>query len=273
MQTIIMTVGTSLRTNLDLNLPPEKRRPWANRKVSSNQIMIADHQEAITWMEQTEMELISAETNTLWRLDPKFNDEIILLHSATTSGLECAKILQQFFDLHLAQKNVKLRQIPGINYEIDEDTNALAKMAELLTDLIHEARGTVTLAATGGFKAETMVMAIVGNTLGVPVCYIHEEYKSLVYLPFLAEMGKSKTLVKSADLPNSTRDRETVVNMQMYHIIVQNVGLRSKKCLSKFLGLTMFVMIMLLNVIVFLNKNLRPGSKPTKDLHLRFEHC
>ena len=214
MRSIIMTVGTSLRTNQDNNLPLDKKRPWFSREIYSDKIIIADHQEAMTWMSQTEMELISAETNTFLRLDPNEDDEIILLYSATKSGLECAEILKKYFELHLGQKNVKLREIPGINYELDEFGTALEKMAKLLEELIHNAQGNVTLAATGGFKAQTMIMALVGNTLGVPVCYIHEEYRSLIYLPYLSASGQPQTIIKRADLPIAGRDRNTIIKIQ-----------------------------------------------------------
>lgn len=90
MQTIIMTVGTSLRTNRDDDLKPEDKRPWAGKRVPDNQKAIQDINQAIAWMDKTSLEIISAETNTIWRLDPMPDDEIVLLHSDTISGLECA---------------------------------------------------------------------------------------------------------------------------------------------------------------------------------------
>jgi len=214
MQTIIMTVGTSLRTNQDNNLSPDKKRPWFNQKVPSTQRMIQNKQEAIKWMIQTEPELISAETNTLWQFQLTFKDEIILLYSDTESGLECAEILKEYFESQFGLKNVTLRKILGINYELDESGTALEKMAKLLQELIHNAQGDVTLAATGGFKAQTMIMALVGNALGVNVCYIHEEYRSLIYLPYLSPTGEPKAIINRADLPESGRDRETIINIQ-----------------------------------------------------------
>ena len=201
MQTIIMTVGTSLLTNRD-------ERPWAGQKE------IGDRDRALTWMNQTELELISAETNTFWRLDIAANDEVVLLHSDTTSGLECAEVLKAFLETNIGQKNVRLVSIPGVHYELDESASALAKMAELIKNIIDSAQGIVTLAATGGFKAQTMIMALVGNATGVPVCYVHEQYKSLIYLPYLSESSQPKTVVRKANLPESGTDRSKVINVQ-----------------------------------------------------------
>lgn len=208
-----MTVGTSLRTNKDINLPPEKKRPWHNKNTFSNDLVIENIEGAIAWMKSTDLDLISAETNTFYHLNLQEKDEIILLHSATKSGEECAKILSLFFT-ELGQKNVTIQQIPEVNYEIDVNGSVLEKMADLLAELIKNAKGNVTLAATGGFKAESMIMALAGNIYQVPVCYIHEQYKSLIYLPFLSADGKVSYGNYKAELPHSTRDRKDIFNIQ-----------------------------------------------------------
>jgi putative CRISPR-associated protein (TIGR02619 family) len=202
MQTIIMTVGTSLLTNPDKNLEPQ--RPWLGQKN------IGDPEQALAWMKRTDLELISAETNTYLRLDPTSNDALILLHSETPDGLECAQILKLFFEQELGQQQVSLVPLPGINYELEG--SSLERMAELLKQLAESARGIVTFAATGGFKAQAMIMAVVGSQLGVPVCYIHEQYKSLVYLPYLQPQVQPR--IPRADLPDSGRDRSQIIQIR-----------------------------------------------------------
>lgn len=202
MQTIIMTVGTSLLTNLDKDLQPQ--RPWLGQKT------IGDPEQALAWMKRTDLELISAETNTYLRLDPTSNDALILLHSETPDGLECAQILKLFFEQELGQQQVSLVPLPGINYELEG--SSLERMAELLKQLAESARGIVTFAATGGFKAQAMIMAVVGSQLGVPVCYIHEQYKSLVYLPYLQPQVQPR--IPRADLPDSGRDRSQIIQIR-----------------------------------------------------------
>ncbi|MGY2975689.1 putative CRISPR-associated protein [Thermostichus sp. MS-CIW-37] len=202
MQTIIMTVGTSLLTNLDKDLQPQ--RPWVGQKN------IGDPQRALAWMKKVDLELISAETNTYLRLDPTSNDALILLHSETPDGLECAQILKLFFEQELGQQQVSLVPLPGINYELEG--SSLERMAELLKQLAESAKGIVTFAATGGFKAQAMIMAVVGSQLGVPVCYIHEQYKSLVYLPYLQPQVQPR--LPRADLPDSGRDRSQIIQIR-----------------------------------------------------------
>lgn len=217
MQTIIMTVGTSLRTNTDRDLSSEKKRPWVTHQDKFDDCRIFENVgEPMAWMKTAEMEIISAETNTLWRLDPASSDRLLLLHSATYSGQECAEVLQAYFKDHLGQQQVDLEPIPDINYELDEDGSPLEHMATLLRKHIEKAQasGLVTLAATGGFKAQTMVMGLVGNALGVPVCYIHEAYKTLVYLPYINTSGQPESKRFSANLPNSGRPRDQVIQVQ-----------------------------------------------------------
>lgn len=215
MQTIIMTVGTSLITNPDFDLKLEDKRPWVGKKVPDTQKAIENVDEALAWMDKTPLELISAETNTFWRLDLKPDDEIILLYSETISGLECAEITKKFLESKLGQNNVNLKQIPGINYELDESGSTLEKMEKLVKELIEEAKGSVTLAATGGFKSQTMIMAIVGNSSGVPVCYVHEQYKALIYLPYFpTKTLLAKAPVSVVNLPESSKPRSEVVRVQ-----------------------------------------------------------
>lgn len=217
MQTIIMTVGTSLRTNPDRNLPDDQKRPWANRKDKFEDKRIFNTiDEPLNWMKAAELELISAETNTFWRLDPTSNDRLLLLHSATHSGQECAEVLQAFFQKYCDQKQVDIEPIPDINYELEEYASPLEAMAQLLQQRIEQAQanGLVTLAATGGFKAQTMVMGLIGNALGVPVCYIHEAYKTLVYLPYINTNGQPEPKPYHANLPPSGRSRNQVIEVQ-----------------------------------------------------------
>ncbi|MBM3269228.1 MAG: putative CRISPR-associated protein [Candidatus Sericytochromatia bacterium] len=204
-QTIIATVGTSLLTNHDKDLPPEKRRPWLG------QPQIGDLSRAVAWLGDTEPELASAETNTLWRLDLRPDDIVHLLHSDTPEGLECAETLETFLRDGWGQRHVRLHRLPGIHYEPDGEGSALERLAFLLRTLIGASEESrVTLAATGGFKAEVMVMAIAGQENGVPVCYVHERFRTLVYLPWLAAAAGSRPARTPVEAPASGTPRDEV---------------------------------------------------------------
>lgn len=216
MQTIIMTVGTSLRTNPDRTLPEDKRRPWAGHFIPHNQRAFESLEIPLRWMETADIEAISAETNTFWRLEPTERDLILLLHSDTPSGQECAEVLQAYFQKTWDSQKVDLEKIPDINYDLDVNGSALDRMAQLLRSHIGQFQetGPVTLAATGGFKAQTMVMGLVGNALGVPVCYVHESYQTLVYLPYIDTQGRPQSITRRANLPESGRSRSDIIQVQ-----------------------------------------------------------
>jgi hypothetical protein len=127
--------------------------------------------------------------------------------------------LKLFFERELGQQQVSLVPLPGIDYELEG--SSLERMAELLKQLAESAKGIVTFAATGGFKAQAMIMAVVGSQLGIPVCYIHEQYKSLVYLPYLQPEVRPR--IPRAGLPDrasgtesfSGRPRSEVIQLQV----------------------------------------------------------
>jgi putative CRISPR-associated protein (TIGR02619 family) len=202
MRTIIMTVGTSLLNNRD-------DRPWSGQKT------VGDRTQAIAWMQSKSEVVVSAETNTLYRLNPYLDDEIILLHSTTADGKECAEVLSRYFKEVFDQNHVVVKSLPCINYDYKKTETGLEQMAQSLQDLISHANGDVTLAATGGFKAQTMVMALIGNKLGIPVCYIHEEFKGLVYIPYIGESGQFKNeVIRRARIPASGVDRDSVLQVR-----------------------------------------------------------
>jgi putative CRISPR-associated protein (TIGR02619 family) len=165
------------------------------------------------------MERVSAETNTFWRLDPGPRDAVHLLHSDTPSGAECGEALRRHLEENLGQLSVSLHRLPGINFELRErEDPALVRLAQVLELIVRgsNAGDHITFAATGGFKAEVMVMAITGHRLGIPVCYVHEAYRSLIYLPNWPPAAPGPARV-SAPLPTSGRNRSEVVAVDEGH--------------------------------------------------------
>ncbi|MCM1983656.1 putative CRISPR-associated protein [Lyngbya confervoides] len=169
-------------------------------------------------MNNTDLERISAETNTIDRLEPQETDAIFLLRSDTASGQECAELLKAFLRQSLGLKNIKIRKLPGIHYQLDQGSS-LEQMGRQLKQLIldcKEQKQAVTLAATGGFKAEAMILSVIGHQLSVPVCYVHEQYRSLIYLPYFQSPDPSDASPDhsaTVSLPFSGRPRDTVMNV------------------------------------------------------------
>ncbi len=54
----------------------------------------------------------------------------------------------------------------------------------------------------------------VGQKNIVSVCYVHEQYRILVYLPFLSKTAQSTSVVHRANLPESGVPRSKVISVQ-----------------------------------------------------------
>jgi putative CRISPR-associated protein (TIGR02619 family) len=104
-----------------------------------------------------------------------------LVHSQTPDGLFCAQCLNSF----AAGKGISSHtvQVNELTYSDSATFNrGLGRMVRVLAEEIRSGRqaGEVSIAATGGFKAEIAVANLVGALLGVPVYYIYEQFKQLI---------------------------------------------------------------------------------------------
>lgn len=52
------------------------------------------------------------------------------------------------------------------------------------------------------------------SLLGIPVCYVHEAYCSLIYLPYLRISQQHSPQIKYASIPDSGRPRSSMINVQ-----------------------------------------------------------
>jgi hypothetical protein len=59
-----------------------------------------------------------------------------------------------------------------------------------------------------------MIMAVIGNAFKIPICYVHEQYKALIYLPYLSDTAEPQVLIKPANLPESGLDRSQIIKVQ-----------------------------------------------------------
>lgn len=175
MRTIITTVGTSLLTNRD-------DRPWRWRFGDP----FPAAQDIAQWLPTAHPTAISAETHTWYRLgtfESGPTAQIVLIHSATPDGQFCAEQLRQYAE----SKSLKAecRQVNDLSYaDADTFNRGLGQLVRVIAEAIHQYRRTpqsdVVIAATGGFKAEIAIANLVGTLLGVPVCYIYQQFEQLV---------------------------------------------------------------------------------------------
>ncbi len=182
MALLIATVGTSLLTNRDE--PGRQTRPWTEWRFG---IQLPDEGEAARFLGDAAPELASAETHTLHKLPMLEGDRLTLLHSDTAEGAWCARALAAHY--RTRGHEVGERRIAGIGYKAgpfaEQGLSGLISAAFGEIRRASKSGEAVTLCATGGFKAETAIMSLVGLLTGTRVVYIHELFRDMIEIPSL----------------------------------------------------------------------------------------
>lgn len=181
---IICTTGTSLLTNPD--------RPWSPWRRGDE---LPSLNEMLKWLTSADLQVASAESNTLSALLLNENDRLCFLHSATPEGRLCAAALKEFYK---AEKF----EIGELGYGEKSFTSGLKGLVDLVIRLIRKARErgeTPLLSATGGFKAEIAFLNLLGALLEVEVVYMHERFREPVQLPRLPLRWDEEFVTKHED--------------------------------------------------------------------------
>ena len=213
--TLICTVGTSLfKPNLfGLPLPTAEnyeswlsRQPEADRQYLSSELIdnlkatVIDNLkldlEKQNWKNTAEalsklsgdLRVCGAEINSITDLIKREyctnNCSLVFCHSATTEGLQIAKILEYFY--HIKGHQVDLEEIKDL-----QDTNpklfrtkGLRNLAKTISRIVRE-KGSQFCAinATGGYKAQIAIGVLMGQALGVSVYYKHEQFSEIIAFP------------------------------------------------------------------------------------------
>jgi putative CRISPR-associated protein (TIGR02619 family) len=174
---LICTVGTSLLTNRD-------QRPWAGWQ---RQQPLPDADAVDRWLSDADAVQASAETNTLHAVGLQESDRVLLLHSDTSEGRFCSQRLEVYLRprCHAADS----RPLTALGYHSPSFAQRGLKslVCEAITAVAQAHRDGLqpVFCATGGFKAETAFLNLLGALLYVEVCYIHEHFREVVRLPRL----------------------------------------------------------------------------------------
>jgi putative CRISPR-associated protein (TIGR02619 family) len=179
MRTIITTVGTSLLTNRDQDLPDAARRPWAGWHPGAE---LPREEDVFKHLHKGDLQRASAETNTLRALPLMEQDRLVFLHSQTGDGQLCGRALARFYEAE--GYRVRLREIGRLGFEERAFRDfGLKGLVAILFEEIKAAQGTPVFCATGGFKAEIAFVNLVGMLMGVEVYYMHEKFRELIRFP------------------------------------------------------------------------------------------
>lgn len=147
------------------------------------------------YINQAEPVFFSAETNSLWNMNPPVTkrDEIVLITSDTNDGQLSGRLVETYLRQRLSAEDVEVRYVPDLSNVTLRTTSAeerflrgLSGFANLVKAIIYEAKEQGKhpfIIGTGGFKAEIAVVTVIGAVMGIPVYYLHETLKQLVEMP------------------------------------------------------------------------------------------
>lgn len=187
--TLICTVGNSLLDNLS--------------KLGEKDLTHSDLQELYIRKEWKKLAktllnidpasyICGVEINTISEINTKRNvslENLIFLISDTPSGQMSGTLLKNYFefrtDLHL--RNVISDTIEKLQPENPQDfkRDGLRNLVRKITEYSQKfgGSGEVAINATGGYKAQIALSAIIGQVLNLPVFYKYENFPEIINFP------------------------------------------------------------------------------------------
>lgn len=109
---------------------------------------------------------------------------IVFIHSATPDARRVAEVLKRFFDTR--KHPVKIVEVADLQDEDPERFRAagLRNLANEISRVLQDnGLEQCAINATGGYKAQIAVAVLIGQSLHVPVYYLHEKFSSIISLP------------------------------------------------------------------------------------------
>lgn len=185
--TLICTVGTSLKGNIDQQLPSSRlRKLWDSRNnkglsVELNRISPTDR-------------ICGAEINSIHSIIEKGllqqRAALIFFVSDTDDGRFIGEILKKYYESsrnpHRFER-VEVRVIEGLT---DRDiirfrNQGLKNLVKRISEVVKtpEESKRILINATGGYKAQISFAGMIGQALDIPVCYMYEGFSEVIQLP------------------------------------------------------------------------------------------
>ena len=190
---LLCTVGTSLfRPNLET-----LKRELQNGQLGEDRRQLAEAYLRADWAGvalalndiSAEERVCGAEINSVASMIQRGHAPpdcgVLLLHSATENGHAVSLILEQYYKAR-GHSPVERIEVPDLQ---DEDakrfrTHGLRNLVRKMCGVIGErTAGACAINATGGYKAQIAVAVLVGQAVGVPVYYKHEQFSEIIAFP------------------------------------------------------------------------------------------
>ncbi|RMF53296.1 MAG: putative CRISPR-associated protein [Bacteroidetes bacterium] len=223
--TLLCTVGTSL---LDANLrrltetTPERPANWeALRRAADERDWPRVAAELLRV--PPDARPCGAEINTVEHIRRHKDvdlQRIVFLVSDTEAGRDTGEVLRRYFEARtdLSLHEVRVEVIEALQDERPWDfkQHGLRNLVRTMGRYIRAyGAGQVAIDATGGYKAQIAIAALVGQALGVPVFYKHERFGSLIDFPPMpvafdyALLGEHAGLLAALETHGTLSDEDT----------------------------------------------------------------
>jgi putative CRISPR-associated protein (TIGR02619 family) len=235
---VICTIGTSIANGCELQTTYFKPgRTWEeDTKAFEQQIS-----KRVAGLKQ-DVRKISAEINSLERLNLTSSSKIILLATDNAASKACANELKKFIVQHfsLVDKDIEIKRIKGLQVH-DVKTLKEQGFRELITTILAyltdddlNYQYDVILNPTGGYKGVMPFLTVLGMLYGKPSVYIFEHAEQLISLPplpFTFDIDIYNRVVPALQ----RIDEQTAISKQEYYAYIIDYTEQEKPLFTSFI--------------------------------------
>jgi putative CRISPR-associated protein (TIGR02619 family) len=183
--TLICTVGTSLKTNLAHSADQGVRRELERGNAKGLALRLLSF--------APDDRLCGAEINSIGSIVQKGylaeRRKLALLVSDTPDGMFIGQVLRHYYQ-HAQNPyrfpEVEVRRLEGLT---DADhmrfrTEGLRNLVRAVAEMVNrDGSQRLVINATGGYKAQISFAGMIGQALEIPVCYLFERFSEVIELP------------------------------------------------------------------------------------------
>src|SRR3990172_3235116 len=185
--TLICTVGTSLKGNIDLQSAGSRLKElWDSRNGKGLSV-------ELNRMPSTDR-LCGAEINSIHSIIEKGllqqRTALIFLVSDTEDGRFIGEVLKKYYESSRNPHRFERVEARGIEGLTDRDVfrfrnQGLKNLVKRISEVVKtpEDSKRILINATGGYKAQISFAGMIGQALDIPVCYMYEGFSEVIQLP------------------------------------------------------------------------------------------
>lgn len=187
MRVIISTMGTSVFTNISRSNPDMSAEYQAFIKGRADKEGFKEKVMSCV-MQSADVSKISAEVNSLDKLDIKDEDVLYLIATDTCDGELAAEILKAYLENKRINSNIFIEKIKDLQVEdaVKFERTGIKLLFEKIGTIMDRYIGAeVIFNITGGFKGVVPYITIAGMLYKRQIAYIFERTTSLITLPMI----------------------------------------------------------------------------------------